>query len=1031
MAGFEEKREKAATERQRKHQLGDEALSLRVSEFESETGLCVCSLSSNGSPIDFSPLLSSLRSPQDFGGEGVDESSHPPAPGNQDVIEGLSSEPPYASSASSSSLPPAAAVAVTTSDIKTSEHSGGTSDDGRGVSSGRALLPGGNLGPSAAMSVNISTLALKGSSHASGEDLSDTESSEEVSDQGGGEGEPLIKAPFTLTLSVQEDFEAMVVYVESPSFMFLQRLDCQAELDTLSVEIEQYCASFAEKQHQEIFQEGDFVLAQYSDEVWYRAKVVEAGTDASFRVFFIDFGNTETISPGKMVMCPENYLELPCQAIACSLANVPRRDSWPEEYKNLLDEQLSNQVVKVKVVHPASKGMRPTVNIEDKETGADVAQTVLNYLHDECEQGNVSNYVIPEEPEEEEEEEDSQSSDQVTPKVDPVTTDQPKPKSVEVKSQQSQSTGSSSSVLQRSLEIGSEYEVYLVSCESPHSFFVQLASDTEALEEISAALESAYESRDTSELVLPRPPSVGEYVCSQFSEDLKWYRAKVLGFDPTDPAKVELLFIDYGNREMGGVTGLRILSPSLPPHPPLALECFLAGVEPSEGQGSFTGNVSELMLELAGHGETVCKIEVQFADSPGHYGVNLSGGEGVNVAQSLIDANLASALQDTPTTAASNSEATPDQLQSGAPPPDQPELPLSAEEPLAVPEKIGENMSAKFATSYPAVSLQQGSSHNAVITSITSLDEFQCQITDQIEQLEQLMEQIASRGYQIGDDDLAVTQPRKGLVVCACFTEENVWYRAEITHVLSEGRVRVTYSDYGNSEEVELSRVKKLEKEFAESFPPLIVTCSLVPLTDRDIDPSRPPSQEAWPLEWPKKCLAQFQEMIGEEGEVRLVVEEEEEGGSGKGEEGRGVRVRVFVSGEEGEIDVRNTLVENLLDLQKSGGEVIQATDEADGGYGDSVTEEGGEGEGERGTFPEISEDTSGTPEDQGASRLQSTHVQDKVAEGGKIGEGSTGSFEERLEEMVKEVATLAIAEAQQDLKISSEGDAPSINRED
>ena len=568
------------------------------------------------------------------------------------------------------------------------------------------LLPGGNLGPSAAMSVNISTLALKGSSHASGEDLSDTEPSEEVSDQGGGEGEPLIKAPFTLTLSVQEDFEAMVVYVESPSFMFLQRLDCQAELDTLSVEIEQYCASFAEKQHQEIFQEGDFVLAQYSDEVWYRAKVVEAGTDASFRVFFIDFGNTETISPGKMVMCPENYLELPCQAIACSLANVPRRDSWPDEYKNLLDEQVSDQVVKVKVVHPASKGMRPTVNIEDKETGTDVAQTVLNYLHDECEQGNVSNYVIPEEPEEEEEEEDSQNSDQVTPKVDPVTTDQPKPKSVEVKSQQSQSTDdSSSSVLQRSLEIGSEYEVYLVSCESPHSFFVQLPSDTEALEEISTALESVYESQDTSDLVLPRPPSVGEYVCSQFSEDLKWYRAKVLGFDPTDPAKVELLFIDYGNREMGEVAGLRILSPSLPPHPPLALECFLAGVEPSEGQGSFTGDASELMLELAGHGETVCKIEVQFADSAGHYGVNLSGGEGVNVAQSLIDANLASALQDTPTTAASNSEVTPDQLQSGAPPSDQPELPLSAEEPLAVTEKIGENVSHQFATSYPATTL--------------------------------------------------------------------------------------------------------------------------------------------------------------------------------------------------------------------------------------------------------------------------------------------------------------------------------------
>ena len=41
------------------------------------------------------------------------------------------------------------------------------------------------------------------------------------------------------------------------------------------------------------------------------------------------------------------------------------------------------------------------------------------------------------------------------------------------------------------------------------------------------------------------------------------------------------------------------------------------------------------------------------------------------------------------------------------------------------------------------------------------------------------MEQIASRGYQIGDDDLAVTQPRKGLAVCACFTEEDGFTTSE------------------------------------------------------------------------------------------------------------------------------------------------------------------------------------------------------------------------------------------------------------
>jgi tudor domain-containing protein 1/4/6/7 len=430
----------------------------------------------------------------------------------------------------------------------------------------------------------------------------------------------------------------MVVYVESPSFLFLQRLDCQPELEKLSHEIEQYCTSFAEKQHQEVFQEGDFVLARYTDEVWYRAKVVETGADASLQVFFIDFGNSETIAPAKMVMCPENYLELPCQAIACSLANVPRRDSWPKEYKNLIDKQVSDRVVKVKVVHPASKGMRPTVNLEDRETGADVAQTVLNYLHDECELGNLSNYVIPEEPGEVEVPE---NPDQVTPKIDATdANDQPVPQLAEIV-KGSQAATRNTAVPQRRLDIDSTYDVYVVSCDSPHSFFAQLASESESLDETSTALESAYENVDTLQLVLPGPPIVGDYVCGQYTEDLKWYRAKVLGFDPSDQNQVELLFIDYGNREMGDVSNLRTLSPTLPSQPPFALECFLAGVEPPEGQGSFGADASQHVLELTGHAESVCKIEVKFADSAGHYGVNLSSDEGVNVVQSLVDGNLA------------------------------------------------------------------------------------------------------------------------------------------------------------------------------------------------------------------------------------------------------------------------------------------------------------------------------------------------------------------------------------------------------
>ena len=108
-------------------------------------------------------------------------------------------------------------------------------------------------------------------------------------------------------------------------------------------------------------------------------------------------------------------------------------------------------------------------------------------------------------------------------------------------------------------------------------------------------------------------------------------QSKGVGFDPTGLAKVKLLFIDCGNREMGEVAGLKILPPTLLPHPPLALECFLPGVEPSEGQGSFSGDASELMLERLDMERSCVRFEAQFGDSAGHYRVSLSGGEGLTL----------------------------------------------------------------------------------------------------------------------------------------------------------------------------------------------------------------------------------------------------------------------------------------------------------------------------------------------------------------------------------------------------------------
>ena len=1002
-----------------------EPLSLTITGVDPDSGVCVCTLSSNGVPIDLTPLLQSLLPLEGVLGKENEEVSSRVVATSEEGVASQEMDKQSRASSAASSLPPTTGVSLTTNEGRDLDNSKRPTDDN--------ILP---LATNLTISANISTLALKGSSHVS-EDLSDTESSEEISDQGDGEGEPLIKAPFMLNLSIQEQFEANVVYVESPSLLFLQRADCQAELNKLSTEIQQYCVSFAEKQQQDIFQKGDFVLSLYSDDSWYRAKVMDAGNEGNIQVYFIDFGNTEWIAPDKLVMCPESYLELPCQAIACSLANVPRRDSWPDEYKSLLDEKVGDRLVKVRVVHPASEGMRPTVIIEDSESGSNVAQNVLDFLQEECERGNVSNYVIPEEPEGEitSENEGEFPTDSLEEATDKSVTE----------------STSKCVVPERKWDTGTSYEVYVISCETPHSFVIHLPSETDALDTVTTSLEAIYENKDTSHLSLPSTPALRECVCAQFSDDSRWYRARVTGVEQED--KVEVLFIDFGNSEVSDLTRLRTLDPSLSSHPPFAIECFLAGVEHSSDAEGFTEEASRHLLEVTGKGESACKAEVLFADSAGHYGVNLFSSEGVNVAQSLIDAHLATPLQNTPTSLNSTSvsdDITPTANQSdpssgGAPPSvanQQEESPfptdgveMEVEKPVS---SVHENQSDQFATKYPTHSLQVGSANNAVITSITSLDEFYCQLLDNLGTLDTVMETIASRQYQVGDNLHLVTEPQRDLPVCVCFTEDNVWYRAQITAILSPDRVRVSYVDYGNMEDVSLSRVKQLEREIADVLPPVVVKCSLAPLTDHDLDPSRP-LDGAWDLMWPNESLGQFREMVGE-GEVELVY-----GGVGEGGEWR-VDVMVIDGGAGeggGEVDretsaekpsngpssittklsVRAALVSRLISVQSAKGEQLGHVNCKDGtlqtdqggGDGDGVTPPSGEE-----SSSQTDEQDFTTPPDSIETEVPNTSsilesTSDETGVDSRVDGGS--DFDQELDDTAQEVTLRAISKAEESLK--------------
>ena len=77
------------------------------------------------------------------------------------------------------------------------------------------------------------------------------------------------------------------------------------------------------------------VLAQFSeDERWYRATVISTDRKANtVYVFYVDFGNRETLPLSKLRHMPNEFMSLPKLELSCSLYGVQPAvgDEWNEE----------------------------------------------------------------------------------------------------------------------------------------------------------------------------------------------------------------------------------------------------------------------------------------------------------------------------------------------------------------------------------------------------------------------------------------------------------------------------------------------------------------------------------------------------------------------------------------------------------------------------------------------------------------------------------------------------------------------------
>ena len=80
-----------------------------------------------------------------------------------------------------------------------------------------------------------------------------------------------------------------------------------------------------------IFEAGQPCCAKYTqDDCWYRAQILTV-TEDSVSVYFVDFGNMETLSKDRVRPLLPEFCSLSPQVIHCSVADIkPICDTWIE-----------------------------------------------------------------------------------------------------------------------------------------------------------------------------------------------------------------------------------------------------------------------------------------------------------------------------------------------------------------------------------------------------------------------------------------------------------------------------------------------------------------------------------------------------------------------------------------------------------------------------------------------------------------------------------------------------------------------------
>ncbi|XP_077167796.1 tudor domain-containing protein 15 [Paroedura picta] len=627
----------------------------------------------------------------------------------------------------------------------------------------------------------------------------------------------VLPAPYKIAeMKIGSSCVAFVEYVLNPSNFWVQTNDDVDEFETMMGKISDVY---------EVGETGDKILenpepgmlccARYSKDMHFYRAVIEEVVDIDITVYFLDFGNTETVPIFDVRILLPEFQELPALAICCSLASAfPVEDIWIKNETDFFKNVVFGKPITLRVVGKENNKYSVNVQYMNGSEQADVLLSMVQAGYAECWQVKPDPSLNMAKHSEQQDSklrskktqrknltrnnnvaEDRYVSESLNPLAKKAAAGFPQWERI-LSMKYGKMSGDSNTMCPYKeywFKPGTVLSVTCCHSTSPGDFSCQLQAKLPELRNLMDQIQNYYETQTI-------PYQNGQLACVvKDSQDGKWYRACVLKY--ISKTSIEVVLVDYGNHISVLLENVQSIFPDFLTLECQAFRCCLSSVTRSlkfdpdnwtaEACNDFRSFIS------SSDGLLTCTIAALIIKSPDHlYNVVDLWTPSDRAQQFLLDCGH-------------------DQFCS-----------------LECPRLLAPTFSL-YSFYYSSFDVNIGNVEEVCVTHIYSPTKFYCQLSRNADDIENLFQKIT----EISHVASCVSQINTHRLYLAKYFEDGLFYRALASPVGSSDYLPVYFVDFGNKQVVAKDELINIPDHASETlFTPMqAVKCYLSDLKDTEI----------------------------------------------------------------------------------------------------------------------------------------------------------------------------------------------------